>query len=1137
MRKLVEPGDPPFVCPNHERPKGKPPNPGGCQTRAFLYPRGIGSSGAFHFHQGIDIGGKVGLDIVAVMGGEVIEATKEWTAGYSGYGKVVVIRGDDGRYYLYAHCDDVLVNKGERVPEKKVIAKTGDTYFSNSDKTARMSSAPHLHFEISREPYPKPKVERTPEGAHSEVREDPLLILAQLGPWGTGKKFFLPTGPQATGARLEALAQAIEKQGNGGYFPVGGNNFWHGGVHLFMGAGTPVKAPFPGRIVAARLDEDPLYAHRDYGGTNFILMRHDLPEEVAKRFKEGDPKPKDEAKGDAAAGGETKPEDKSAKPKKPAVGLGGSNDPKDVKEVARMLRSIDREGPSRAPGPNGEAPPTNTYWGPDDPPKGDDGPFVQAIKDYQAVIIRKNGYKWKPDGLVTVGGTTWTKLRAQAGGPPPSTDASPGAGQPDTASDAAASGTEDPPPSGSAPAPEAPKTTPIWCLFMHVEAVKLDDKQAGKVPWLGRARAPRSEEEQQQDQQAKSKAQQEYDKQKKAYDDAEKEDAEEAHNHTVRGTVGVKTLGQKQIPQQNLAPDVEWTKLRLKRFGFFAGSMDGTCSDDLVSGLSGFQARYVPICKGKGDGFMVLKGQTLKHLQMTRGQLGILKAPVPPAGEAKGKVDEKFIAPFRERGALEVTKIVTDLDIEVAAGEAVWTAGFGTAHQGEGLTPLVHWEIFSEQDLFDWEKIDDPNDDLSMDACDKLKGLIDGHEGTQTGDGVLTKDEVARFYASDAAPATRKLQCKFRGEWAAEPAKVAEAAGKLNVEIVGEPEEVFGPYAIWNELAAAKKVPSDPHVWHYNPVTFLSEYARLCGASKGELTVEVFVAERRAPDVEVALWQGGKEARKRELTDKSGRATFLELLPGSYVVEVYHDATTIDGQDVQISEGEITHLRLGELPPIDVIDADNPFLRYQRMRLTRCREGLGPVTLGPHYPRSGNSGVTLGYGYDVGSRTQDQVRGHLGAIGVPAEHVESLMPVVGMDRAHGAETWYDAHRQELAWTITEEQRYRLLELVFPNYEAEAKRRATTFEPVVSAQAYDALHWYIRELITDLTYVGAHYAKKNGTAGQVNTILANAGLDDVAKLKELRKFVEGMSAGLQPAAGKKWRLQYIDAVLAELDRQP
>lgn len=221
-----------FECPYHERPKGQPPNPGGCQTRAFLYPRGIGDSGAFHFHQGIDIGGKVGLDIVAVMGGEVVEATKEWTPGYGSYGMVVVIRGDDGRYYLYAHCNEVLVNKGERVPEKKVIAKTGDTFFSNKKKTDRMSTAPHLHFEISREPYPKPKVERTPEGAHSEVREDPLLILAQLGPWGVGKKFYLPTGPLATGARLEALAQAIEKQPNGGYFPVGGNNFWHGGVHL-----------------------------------------------------------------------------------------------------------------------------------------------------------------------------------------------------------------------------------------------------------------------------------------------------------------------------------------------------------------------------------------------------------------------------------------------------------------------------------------------------------------------------------------------------------------------------------------------------------------------------------------------------------------------------------------------------------------------------------------------------------------------------------------------------------------------------------------------------------------------------------------------------------------------------------------
>ncbi|HWU86991.1 MAG TPA: N-acetylmuramoyl-L-alanine amidase [Kofleriaceae bacterium] len=72
-----------------------------------------------------------------------------------------------------------------------------------------------------------------------------------------------------------ALLYAMnEKEAEGGYFPVGPwgeHRLWHGGVHLAKKAGDPVFAPFPGRLVAARMG-----ATTSIGSVNFVLLRHQM---------------------------------------------------------------------------------------------------------------------------------------------------------------------------------------------------------------------------------------------------------------------------------------------------------------------------------------------------------------------------------------------------------------------------------------------------------------------------------------------------------------------------------------------------------------------------------------------------------------------------------------------------------------------------------------------------------------------------------------------------------------------------------------------------------------------------------------------------------------------------------------------
>jgi murein DD-endopeptidase MepM/ murein hydrolase activator NlpD len=108
----------------------------GVITSDFGPRTGFGSSN----HQGIDIGGSYGEEIVAADGGEVIKA--DW---YSGYGLLVEIRHDNGDLTYYGHCCELLVKEGDLVYQGQAIAHMGATGVANGV---------HLHFEIRKNDVP-----------------------------------------------------------------------------------------------------------------------------------------------------------------------------------------------------------------------------------------------------------------------------------------------------------------------------------------------------------------------------------------------------------------------------------------------------------------------------------------------------------------------------------------------------------------------------------------------------------------------------------------------------------------------------------------------------------------------------------------------------------------------------------------------------------------------------------------------------------------------------------------------------------------------------------------------------------------------------------------------------------------------
>lgn len=102
---------------------------GGIMTSPFGYRHG-------KFHHGLDLGGlSTGTTIRASDGGTVTFAG--WKNSI--YGNTVDIDHGNGVLTRYAHCNEVVVKKGQTVSQYQEIAKLGNTGYS---------SGPHIHFEI-----------------------------------------------------------------------------------------------------------------------------------------------------------------------------------------------------------------------------------------------------------------------------------------------------------------------------------------------------------------------------------------------------------------------------------------------------------------------------------------------------------------------------------------------------------------------------------------------------------------------------------------------------------------------------------------------------------------------------------------------------------------------------------------------------------------------------------------------------------------------------------------------------------------------------------------------------------------------------------------------------------------------------
>ena len=122
---------------------------GTCARSSFLYPRKFEGGHKIHHHQGIDIaGGHFKAQIVSVCDGVVERAARVYESGVGGYGRTIVIRGEETsepRWYLYAHCFTIAsASIPRRVPRGRASScRRRDVARAASASRARAPRATH----------------------------------------------------------------------------------------------------------------------------------------------------------------------------------------------------------------------------------------------------------------------------------------------------------------------------------------------------------------------------------------------------------------------------------------------------------------------------------------------------------------------------------------------------------------------------------------------------------------------------------------------------------------------------------------------------------------------------------------------------------------------------------------------------------------------------------------------------------------------------------------------------------------------------------------------------------------------------------------------------------------------------------
>lgn len=101
---------------------------------SFYGPRVNPVSGKLKMHEGVDLGGRIGQEVVAPADGVIVYSGRK-----PGFGLFVQIDHGYGIETVYGHNSALIAKKGDTVKRGQLISKIGNT---------GISTGPHLHYEI-----------------------------------------------------------------------------------------------------------------------------------------------------------------------------------------------------------------------------------------------------------------------------------------------------------------------------------------------------------------------------------------------------------------------------------------------------------------------------------------------------------------------------------------------------------------------------------------------------------------------------------------------------------------------------------------------------------------------------------------------------------------------------------------------------------------------------------------------------------------------------------------------------------------------------------------------------------------------------------------------------------------------------
>lgn len=142
-----------------------------------------------------------------------------------------------------------------------------------------------------------------------------------------------------------------------------------------------------------------------------------------------------------------------------------------------------------------------------------------------------------------------------------------------------------------------------------------------------------------------------------------------------------------------------------------------------------------------------------------------------------------------------------------------------------------------------------------------------------------------------------------------------------------------------------------------------------------------------------------------------------------------------------------------------------------------------------HYPPVGVSGVTIGRGYDMGSRSQQEIFSDMVRAGVDETKARTISQAARLRGSQAAE--FVRQNREVIGELSEQQQANLFNQHYPDYVRRAQARYNArIANIPNATPWEDLHPAIKDVVVDVIYQGfiGNGTISNASGNNIDTMI-------------------------------------------------